>query len=207
MSTIKIRCSDADCDNELHCYSRKRRLAAARLPDNAGTKMLRNSAYPLDGRCQACGVRLVDWNRTHSRDTRDVAHTIEMLKTELVRHHFWHKEFSPWALNYVRRKGRTALRDALELRIRKSVGGSHPFRDGTQTPFDQPREGRSALYYAQHATASCCRKCISVWHGIRQGIELSEDAVQYLTELGMEYYARRLPDLPELPESVPPIAR
>ena len=204
MSRIRIRCSDADCDNGLHCYSRKRRLAEASLAGSAGVR-LPNSSYPLDGRCQVCGLLLVDWSRPHRRDARDVAHTIEMLNTELVRHHFWHKEFSQWALNYVRRKGRLALRDAFHSRIRKSVGRSQPYRDGAQTPLDSPRDGRSALYYAQHATASCCRKCVAVWHGIPRGVELAEDDTQYLTELGMAYFARRLPSLSDLPTSVPKI--
>lgn len=205
MGKIKIRCSDADCDNDLHCYSRTRRLAAA---SSVGTKTAngrRTSGSVLDGRCQVCGVRLVNWPRTHRRDTRDVAHTIEMLKTEFVRHHFWHVDFTVRALNYVHRKGRRALRDALEKRIRQSVGPSQPFRDGAQTPFESPTEGRMALYYAQHATASCCRKCIVVWHGIPKGIALSDGDVRYLTQLGMEYFARRLPDLAELPKRVPPI--
>ncbi len=33
--------------------------------------------------------------------------------------------------------------------------------DGRQTP----REGNT-IFYAQHATASCCRTCIEYWHGI-----------------------------------------
>ena len=205
MGKIRIRCSDADCGNELHCYSRSRRLAGV-APTTAPRVLVHSSGEdPLQRRCQVCGIHLVDWSRTLCRDTRDVEHTIEMLNTELVRHHYWHKEFSQWALNYVHRKGRRALRDAFEKRIRQSVGRSQPFRDGAQTPFDRPMEGRSALYYAQHATASCCRKCIAVWHGIPRGIELSRDDVRYLTDLGMEYFARRLPRLSERPKSVPPI--
>ena len=206
MGRIKIRCSDADCDNDLHCYSRTRRLAAASLVGTTNAKRQCSPASALDGRCQVCGVCLVDWSRTHRRDTRDIPHTIEMLQTEFVRHHFWHVDFTVRALNYVHRKGRRALRDALAKRIRQSVGPSQPFRDGAQTPFESATEGRMALYYAQHATASCCRKCIVVWHGIPKGIELSNGDVRYLAQLGMEYFAHRFPDLSELPTSVPRIA-
>ena len=207
MGKIRIRCSDADCDNDLHCYSRKRRITEASLTGVVGSSIPSDPANRVNGSCQVCGVQLVDWTRAHRRDARDVAHTIEMLNTEFVRHHFWHKDFSQWALNYVRRKGRIALRDALETRLRKSIGPGQPYRDGAQTPMDGREDGRSALYYAQHATAACCRKCVAVWHGIPKGVKLTAEQVGYLTDLGMAYFAHRLPNLADSPESVPKIAR
>lgn len=205
MGTIRIRCSDADCENGLHCYSRTTNLAGEPLAASREATSLLKLNDPLRRRCQVCGVYLVDWSRTHRRDTREVEYVVDMLNTEFVRHHFWHQEFNPWTLNYVRRKGRYGLRDAYEIRIRKSVAPNQPFRDGAQTPFDSPKDGRMALYCAQHATAACCRKCVAVWHGISEGIELSDADVRYLTNLGMEYFRRRLPNLSANPEVVPAI--
>ena len=207
MGTIQIRCSDADCESGLHCYSRTRNIAGKPLSTSNVDTSLSQLDDPIRRPCQVCGIDLVDWSRTHRRDTRDVEYIVDMLHTEFVRHHFWHQEFNPWALNYVRRKGRYELREAYEIRIRKSVGPSRPFRDGAQTPFDSPRDGRMALYCAQHATAACCRKCAEVWHGISEGVELSDAEVQYLTSLGMEFFSRRLPNLSDNPESVPAIRK
>ena len=64
------------------------------------------------------------------------------------------------------------------------------WRDGVQTP----RDG-NAIYYAQHATASCCRKCAEEWHGIDRNRPLENDEIQYMAELIMYYLKDRMPDL------------
>jgi hypothetical protein len=38
---------------------------------------------------------------------------------------------------------------------------------------------------AQHATATCCRKCIYKWHGIEKGRALNEVEVDYVVALIM----------------------
>jgi hypothetical protein len=60
--------------------------------------------------------------------------------------------------------------------------------------------------YAQHATASCCRKCIEEWHGIHQGRELTEDEITYLATLAILYVDERLPFLTQAGEKVPRMA-
>ena len=51
------------------------------------------------------------------------------------------------------------------------------------------------IHYGQHATATCCRKCIEVWHGISRGRTLTEKETDYLVELLMVYIVRKLPEL------------
>jgi hypothetical protein len=134
----------------------------------------------------------------HQQDLADVAHTFASLKRELIRHHFWHVPIDQKAVNYARRKGKKRLRAAAEQRVRTSVAPATPFRDGRQTGYqDNP------IFYAQHATASCCRKCINEWHGIPEGRELTEPEILYLTDLIMLYLDERLPDLSENGEKVP----
>lgn len=79
-----------------------------------------------------------------------------------------------------------------EQRIRKSVGDANPPYDGRQTP-----KSGNALFYAQHATATCCRKCVEEWHGIPRGVPLSQETVSYFTELLMLFVGERLPELEE----------
>ena len=60
------------------------------------------------------------------------------------------------------------------------------------------------IHYAQHATASCCRKCMEYWHGIPQTQTLTDEQIEYFVELAMMYLKDRLPDLTYGGEHVPP---
>lgn len=185
LEPLKVSCTDTNCEVGLHCYRKSRQMAESER-----------------GRCRTCGVDLIDWNRVHDRRLADVEFTFESLRTEMVRHHFWHKPVDQRALNYARRKGKRGLRSAILARLTSSVGSAAPYRDGTQTPY----EG-NIIYYGQHAVACCCRKCIEYWHGIPAGRELTERELNYLSHLVMKYILERLPDLPEVGERVPPIRR
>ena len=131
----------------------------------------------------------------------DAEHTVQALEYELIRHHFWHVTFDQHAVNYARRKGWLKLRPAVENRIRKSVGIKTAF-DGRQTP-----KAGNPIYYAQHATATCCRTCIQEWHGIAPGVPLSEQQIGYMSDLCMLYLKQRLPQLTEFGERVPRIPK
>jgi hypothetical protein len=103
-------------------------------------------------------------------------------------------------MNHARRKGTREMREAAERRIRTSVSAAEPFRDGRQTPFTG-----NALYYGQHATATCCRRCIEEWHAIPRGRALTAQEIRYLTELLMCYVAERLPQMTTDGEYIPVI--
>lgn len=186
LKPLKISCTSSDCENGLHCFLQTQKMAAE----------------GLQRRCRSCGAELVDWRRVHSRDIVDVGYTFSTLKYELIRHHFWHIEIDQRAVNHARRKGEEGMRVASEKRLRKYVGPSEPAYDGRQTP-----TSGNAIYYAQHATAACCRKCIEEWHGIPQGQELTDQEITYLTDLTMLYINERLPFLTERGEKVPPLRR
>ena len=108
------------------------------------------------------------------------------------------------ALNHAKRKGFAEMRLAAQSRIKKSVGPAMPAYDGRQTPMEG---SANAIHCAQHATASCCRKCIEYWHGIRQGRALQGGEIDYLTELSLLYLRERLPCLTEAGEHVPSARR
>jgi hypothetical protein len=184
-ASLGIKCTSAACDDNLHCFKRAR-----------GTKA--KPAQPA-GSCRYCGATLVDWDRVHACNPADVDHTFEQLRHEFIRHHFWHEPIDETATNHARRKGRIALHDAARRRIAVSVGparSDNP-RDGRQTPFSG-----NSLYYAQHATATCCRACIEYWHAIRPDAALTEPQIDYLTGLVIRFVDERLPMLDDLPEHV-----
>jgi hypothetical protein len=47
-----------------------------------------------------------------------------------------------------------------------------------------------ALFIAQYATATCCRKCILKWHGIGKGRALDPDEVDFILALIMGWIER-----------------
>jgi hypothetical protein len=182
LAPLKITCTSTDCDADLHCFK-------------ASQKLARENKI---GACRSCGAELIDWDRVHGRHASDVAFVFEQLRHELIRHYFWHVAFDEKAINHARRKGRRELHAAARRRLETSVGKAGMAFDGRQTP----REGNT-VYYAQHATASCCRTCIEYWHDIPKERDLTVSELSYLSTLVISYLDERLPDLADEPVKVP----
>jgi len=183
LSELPVKCTDNNCDDDLHCFKQTRQMVEKQL---------------ARGTCRACGVHLVELERTAHRDPRDTDYTFAALERELIRYHFMYLPFDQRALDHATRKGRPRLKEAAMKRLRTSVGRAEPFRDGMQTPM----EGNT-VYYAQHATATCCRTCIEYWHGIRKGEPLTDEELGYLHNLVCEFLDGRLPALSDEPKRVP----
>lgn len=182
---LEIKCTSTDCDNDLHCFKQLKKMT----PDQRG-------------KCRDCGADLVDWKRLHRRDKGDAEHTFEALQHELIRHHFFHRPVDDGAMRHAQRKGRDQLKDAARDRLRKYLAVAEPPRDGRQTPL----EG-NAIYYAQHATATCCRTCLEYWHDIPKGRPLTDAELDYCVSLVDLFLDEKLPDLADEPINVPRRAR
>jgi hypothetical protein len=70
--------------------------------------------------------------------------------------------------DYLRLKGHETIRSHARSFIDRRLAPAEPANDGKQTPF----RGHP-VFVAQHATAACCRTCLSKWHGIAPGRELT----------------------------------
>lgn len=187
-----VACDSTDCENNRHCFRQEQR---------------RRIKTDRHGACIGCGAALIDWPRVHRRELLDVEHTLAALKLENVRHFYWCQvEIGERAVNYARRKGRLMLPEAVRKRIASSVGKAEIFRDGTQTP-TADSDNANAIHYAQHATASCCRRCIEEWHAIPVGRALTDLEIEYLSELVLRYIDSKIPDLAEEGVYIPPIRR
>lgn len=182
---VKIRCTTAICDADLHCFRLTKRLAKMLSP----------------GSCRECGKVLVSLQRTAVRDLSDVDATFAALQRECIRHYFWHVPFGQKALDYARRLGRIELEARITNRIRTRIGQAQHPAEGRQTPIAQDKA--DALDFALHAVAACCRRCANYWHGIPTGRPLEDEEVYYLTELVRTYTSARLPYLADAPTSVP----
>lgn len=182
---LEIKCTATDCDNDLHCF-----------------KQLKRMTLDQRGKCRVCGADLVDWKRLHRRDKGDAEHTFKALQHELIRHHFFHRPVDDKAMRHAQRKGRFALRKAARHRLGKYLAVAEPPRDGRQTPL----EG-NAIYYAQHATATCCRTCLEYWHDIPKDRPLTAEEFEYCAGLVELFLDEKLPDLADAPVKVPPRRR
>ncbi|MFZ2029659.1 MAG: DUF4186 domain-containing protein [Vitreimonas sp.] len=70
---------------------------------------------------------------------------------------------------YLQEKGQARVMEHARDFIDKRLAPAHPANDGKQTPM----RGHPA-FVAQHATATCCRSCLSKWHGIAPGKTLDQ---------------------------------
>ena len=214
---LGMTCTSTDCENDQHYFGTQKKgkcktSVAEHSQSNTiieeGTQY--NISEPLSehkrGCCCRCGVSRVNWLRLHSRNIQDVDYTVASLKYGCWQHSWLCKDIDLKAVNHARRKGFAGMQMAAEQKIRKSVCKAvlpgEPTFDGRQTPLRG-----NALYYAQHAMACCCRKCIELWHGIPQDRDLTDDEMIYFSNLIMVFIRERLPYLTEFGEKVPVIRR
>ena len=72
--------------------------------------------------------------------------------------------------------------DIINKRLRPKIIDN----DGKQTPMKQVHP----VFIAEHATATCCRSCLFKWHHISMGKELSDEEVDYIVSIIIEWIKR-----------------
>lgn len=184
LEPLEVTCTSSQCEEGLHCFKPTRKM----------------KLHGDFGKCRSCGVDFIDWGRLYINNPNDAEYTFDALKHELVRHVFNYADIDLKTENHARRKGILELENAAYKRLSKYVGPANPYRDGMQTP-----KSGNIVYFAQHFTASCCRKCMEYWHGIPYGIELTNQEKDYFTHLIMLFIMKRLPALTKNGEKIPPI--
>ena len=88
---------------------------------------------------------------------------------------------------YIKQKGLDTIRSHACDFIKKRIAPEFIPNDGKQTPM----KGHP-VFIAQHATATCCRGCISKWHHFEKGAELNDKQQEYIINLIMEWIKRQL---------------
>ncbi len=96
-------------------------------------------------------------------------------------------KLTPMMKEYCRQKGYIWLREQAFEIVRKNIKAPHYSGEGRQTPIDG-----NPIYIAQHATATCCRRCLSNWHSIVSNRRLRENDIIYIVDLIMEWIKRQL---------------
>jgi hypothetical protein len=82
--------------------------------------------------------------------------------------------------DYIAVKGLETIKEHAFQFINSRVAPDFPKNDGKQTPM----RGHP-VFIAQHATATCCRGCISKWHGNEKGMALNAEEIDYVVALIM----------------------
>ena len=87
---------------------------------------------------------------------------------------------------YLRQKTLPVILDHGRKFVLERLAPADPPRDGRQTPL----RGHP-VFIAQHATATCCRKCLLKWHYIARGRPLSDEQIDYLLGVIREWLKRQ----------------
>jgi hypothetical protein len=174
LTPLNIQCGTTKCESDLHCF----RLTKAQI-----------KKHGQDGVCKECGKSLVDWKRLHKNNIRDVEYTFKAMQNELIRHVYWHTPIEKQDRDSAISKGRAKVEQEVQKRMVKDIGIEKPFRGG-YTPYTG-----DVIYYAQHATGTCCRRCMEYWHHIPVGRVLTPKEITYTQELIILYLKERVPEL------------
>ena len=96
-----------------------------------------------------------------------------------------------YMISYIDDKGFNTIKKHAYDFINTRLKPAYIKNDGKQTPM----KGHP-VFIAQHACGCCCRSCLEKWHHIEKGRELTDDEVDYIVQLlidwiSMEYNSRK----------------
>ena len=112
-------------------------------------------------------------------DQTDIDELFIKLSTSKFRSRF---KLSKKDRDYLEQKGMSVIEQHAHDFIKERMAPAYPKNDGKQTPMRNP-----PVFNAQHATGTCCRKCLKKWHKIEMGKELTEEQVDYVFEVVMKW--------------------
>lgn len=168
--SAKFSCNNADCDNNLHCYRPKKN----------------NWKLPT-GSCQYCDDKSVDWERIKSRDLNDFSAMRDELKKEWIRNEFWTRQIDDQSVAKLATMTKARIKEELVKELAKCVKPAKPFMDGQRVPVDPQKMRGKPFSYAQHATASCCTKCVYYWWGFERNTEYTNEQIDFLANICFAY--------------------
>lgn len=88
--------------------------------------------------------------------------------------------------SYLKQKGLETIMEHARDFVSKRLAQAHPANDGRQTPMRN-----HPVFVAQHATGTCCRKCLEKWHHIQKGQPLTEEQIDYILSVLKRWLATR----------------
>ena len=118
---------------------------------------------------------------------RTISRKLASLKQSKFRSRF---KLSQKDRDYIATKGLETIKEHAFQFVNSRDAPAFPKNDGNQTPM----RGHP-VFIAQHATATCCRKCIQKWHGIEKGRALNETEVDFIVALILGWIVEQLDEL------------
>lgn len=88
-------------------------------------------------------------------------------------------------IDYIDKVGLVKIRSHAKDFIEKRLAVK-PLNDGHQTPY----KGHP-VFIAQHATATCCRKCLNKWYKIAENTTLTEDEITSILNIIMKWIEKQ----------------
>lgn len=113
----------------------------------------------------------------------DVNDILEKLSKSKFRSSFHLRKYM---IKYIDEKGLDEIRNHAYDFIIKRLAPSNIINDGKQTPV----KGHP-VFIAQHATATCCRKCLLKWHHIKDNRQLSKEEIDYIVTIIMKWIKKQ----------------
>ena len=92
-------------------------------------------------------------------------------------------------IDYINQKGLETIESHARDFISKRIAPAFVGNDGKQTPM----RGHP-VFVAQHATATCCRKCVNKWHKFPVGTQLTQEQQDYIVKVIMEWIKKSQSD-------------
>lgn len=83
---------------------------------------------------------------------------------------------------YIEDKGIDKIREHAYDFVTKRLADTSNVTDGKQTPM----KGHP-VFIAQHATGTCCRRCLEKWHYISKNKNMTDDDIKYVVDIIMSW--------------------
>lgn len=87
---------------------------------------------------------------------------------------------------YLREKGLATVLEHARDFVTSRLADAYPDNDRRQTPMRN-----HPVFVAQHATGTCCRKCLAKWHRIPMGTPLTQEQIDYIVEVLRRWLAEQ----------------
>ena len=90
---------------------------------------------------------------------------------------------------YIEDKGIDKIRNHAYDFVTKRLADTSNVTDGKQTPM----KGHP-VFIAQHATGTCCRRCLEKWHYISKNKNMTDDDIKYVVDIIMSWIEKEYND-------------
>ena len=90
-------------------------------------------------------------------------------------------------LNYIKENGLAKIEEHAYYFVKTRLAPKNIKNDGKQTPYRN-----HPVFITQHATATCCRRCLLKWHHISKNKELTIEEQCYIVTLIMKWLKKEI---------------